>query len=110
MMRRRGRLTDEVVAALLVADAAVEESDPAMAATVATGPYREDLTGRSPSPAPDRTITSAVVDVVREPGDFQAVPRMSVTLRGTEDGAPWSTTLHVWVTSAGAFLEREVPA
>ena len=104
------RLTDEVVAALLVADAAVEQSDPAMAATVATGPYREDLAGRGPGPAPDRTITSAVVDVVRDPGDFQAVPRMSVELTGTEDGEPWSTTLHVWVTSTGAFLEREVPA
>jgi len=36
------------------------------------------------------------------------VPRLSIALDGTENGAPWATTLHVWVTSAGAFIEREV--
>jgi len=104
------RLTGEVIEGLLLADRAVEQSDPGLAATVATGPYRDELIGRSPEPAPDRTIRSAVIGVVENPDDFQAVPRLSIALDGTENGAPWATMLHVWVTSAGAFIEREVSA
>ncbi len=104
------RLTDEVIGALLIADHAVEGGDADLAATVATGPYLRELLQRRIVPVPDRTIDSAVIGVVRDPQDFQSVPRLSVTLRGTEDGAAWSTTLHVWVTASGAFLEREVPA
>ena len=49
-----------------------------------------------------------MVDVVRDPEDFQAVPRLSVALTGTADGVRWSSTFHV--TSTGRILlEREVP-
>ena len=102
------RITGEAVQDLLVVDRAVEDSDLALAATAATGEFLEEVGGRSPAPAPARTFESAMVDVVRDPEDFQAVPRLSVALTGTADGVRWSSTFHV--TSTGRILlEREVP-
>lgn len=101
------RVAEDVVKDLLVADRAVEASDPDLAATVATGEFLDELTSRTPVPTPERRIRSALVDVVRDPEDFQAVPRLSVTLTGTSDGEPWSATFHV--TSSGrALIEREL--
>lgn len=104
------RVVDEVVTDLLLADRAVESGDERLAAAVATGPYLERVAERSPVPAPERTVRTALVDVVRDPDDFQAQPRLAVTLTGTVDGAAWTSTYHVLATTADARIEREVPA
>jgi hypothetical protein len=104
------RVVADVAAAVLLADRAVESGDTELAEAVATGPFLEDLSTRAPVAAPSRTFDTAVVDVVRDPDDFQAQPRLSVTLTGTADGAAWTSTYHVLATSADARIEREVPA
>jgi len=103
-------LVNEVVEGVLLADRAVEGSDPELAATVATGPFLAELTEQPAEPAIDRTFDTALLDVVRDLDDFQAVPRLSVAFTGTADGEAWSTTYHVSVTGDGSFIEREVPA
>ncbi len=102
-------LVNEVVEGVLLADLAVEQSDPELAATVATGPFLAELTEQPAEPAVDRTFDTALLDVVRDLDDFQAVPRLSVEFVGTADGEAWSTTYHVSVTGNGSFIEREVP-
>ncbi len=89
------RVVDEVVRGVLVVDRSVEQSDPALAATVATGPFLADVIERPARTAIDRTFDVAVLDVVRDPDDFQAVPRLSeVTFqwdgrqRGVVDDVP----------------------
>jgi len=100
----------DVVASVLVVDVAVEESDAELAASVAAGPFLAELTEKPATLAPERTFDSALLDVVRDPDDFQAVPRLSVELTGTVDGDAWTTTEHVAVTGDGSFIERDVPA
>ena len=104
------RITDEAVHQLLLADLAVERGDADLSAAVATGPYLEELAAGPAVPAPDRFIDTAVVDVVRDPAEFQALPRLAVTLEGTVDGDPWSSTYHLLPTRDGVLIEREVPA
>jgi hypothetical protein len=104
------RVAAQVVTALLLADSAVAEGNTELAGDVATGPFRADLSGRPVTPAPERTVDHATVDVVRDPDDFQAQPRLAVTLTGTADGADWTSTFHVLATTAAARIEREVPA
>ena len=53
---------------------------------------------------------SPVVDVVRDPDDFQAQPRLSVTLTGTRDDAAWSSGFHVLATTDDVRIEREIPS
>ena len=100
----------DVVASVLVVDVAVEESDAELAASVAAGPFLAELIEKPATLAPERTFDSALLDVVRDPDDFQAVPRLSVELTGTVDGDAWTTTEHVAVTGDGSFIERDVPA
>lgn len=102
------RVVLDVVEALLIADRAVATGDPGPAEAVATGPYLAELSERASTDAPDRTVESATVDVVRVLDDFQAQPRLEVTLEGTVDGEPWSSTFHVLATTADARIEREV--
>lgn len=103
------RIVDDVVVGVLLADRAVAEGDDELAAAVATGPFLDDLLGRASSSAPDRTVRTATVDVVRDPDDFQARPRLSIELTGTMDGAEWATTYHVLATTEDVRIEREVP-
>ena len=102
------RFTADVVEGVILADRAVQEGDHDLAAAVAIPPYLDELDERPAEPAPDRTFSDAVVDVVRDPENFQAVPRVAVTLSGTEDGEPWSETYHVAPSADGALIEREV--
>jgi hypothetical protein len=102
------RIATEVVENLLLADRAVERADRGLAASVAVGEFLDDVTQRTSEPVPARTFSAAVVDVVRTSDDFQAVPRLAVTLTGTVDGSPWSATFHV-STGGGSRIEREVP-
>jgi hypothetical protein len=102
------RVVLDVVEALLVADRAVAESDPELAGAVATGPFLADISERPPTDAPDRAVDEATVAVVRDLDDFQAQPRLAVTLEGSVDGAPWSSTFHVLATTSDARIEREV--
>ena len=101
----------DVVGGVLLADRAVEESDPELAEAAATGAVpapswaRGGRRPRRTAPSPPRSL-----DVVRDPDDFQAVPRLAVTLTGTMDGEPWSSTYHVLVTAEGSLIEREVTA
>jgi len=104
------QLVLDVVEDVLVADLAIEESDAELAASVATGPFLAELTGRPAIPAPERTFDSALLDVVRDSDNFQAVPRLSIEFTGTADGEAWTTTYHVSVTGEGSLIEREVPA
>lgn len=53
---------------------------------------------------PARTFESASIDVHRDPGNFQAIPRLTVTLAGTLDGEPWEGTYQVVRTDAGALV------
>ena len=82
----------------------------ALAEAAATGPYLDSLLEAAPRPEPERTFATAVIDVVRDPDDFQARPRLSVAMAGTRDGDAWSSTFHVLATTVGARIEREVPA
>jgi len=100
----------DVVARVLLADRAVEEADPELAEAAATGEFLGQLGAREAVAAPDRTFATALLEVVRDPEDFQAVPRLAVTFVGTADGAPWSATFHVLLTGDGSFIEREVAA
>ena len=102
------RVVLDVVEAVLVADRAVERGDRELATSVATGPYLDELQDRPATGAPERTVTVATVDVVRDLDDFQAQPRLSVTLEGTSDGAEWTATYHVLATTSDARIEREV--
>ena len=104
------QLAAEVVEAVLVADRAVAASDAPLASTVATGPYLDELVARPPTPAPVRTVATAGLDVVRDLDEFQSLPRLEVTLVGTSDGTPWTTTYHLLPTREGVLLEREVAA
>ncbi len=103
-------LAEEAVVDLLLADRAVAAGDRELAGTVASGPWYRELTDRSPSAAPERTIRRAHVDVVRDLADFQATPRLSVELRGTMNGAPWSSTYHLVRGDRAYLIEKEVPA
>jgi hypothetical protein len=94
---------------VLIADRAVAADDHDLAASVAAGPYLDDLEARRPAAPPERTFEHAVLDVVRDPEDFQAQPRLAVTVTGTLDGAAWSATFHVLATTGDAVIEREVP-
>ncbi len=104
------RVVTEVVGDVLLSDRAVADGDRQLAAAVAVGPFLDDLSSRPPAAVPTRTFDSALVDVVRDPEDFQAQPRLAVTLTGTLDGAPWTSTYHVLATTADARIEREVPS
>ncbi|MHB1139320.1 MAG: hypothetical protein ACYC2O_10225 [Microthrixaceae bacterium] len=104
------RVARDVVEAVLVVDRAIEAGDADLAATAATGPFLRSVRDRASVPAPDRRIDTAAVDVVRDPDEFQAQPRLAVTLEGSVDGRPWSSTYHVLATTADARIEREVPA
>lgn len=103
------RVVADVVEAILLADRAVEVGDDELAAAVALGPYLEELRARPAERAPERTVDEALVDVVRDPDDFQAQPRLAITFVGARDGDPWSATYHVLATTAHARIEREVP-
>ena len=103
------RVVEDVIEAVLVIDRAVETSDDELAERVATGPFLQDVLERAPGAATDRSVESASVDVVRDPDEFQAQPRLEITLEGSADGSPWSSTYHVLATTADARIEREVP-
>lgn len=102
------RVVTDVLGDVLLSDRAVADGDAELASQVATGPYLVDLTARSPVAAPSRTFDTAVVDVVRDPDEFQAQPRLSIEVSGTSDGEAWTTTYHVLATTADARIEREV--
>jgi hypothetical protein len=101
------RLVRDVVEDVLLVDRAVAEGDEDLAGLVAVGPFLEEVTAREAVPVPERTFDSAFVDVVRDRQDFQARPRLAVTLTGTLDGAPWESTYHVEPTTRDARIERE---
>lgn len=98
----------DTVTALLVADRASADGDDDLAATVAAGPYLRDLVAREPAPAPDRTVEGAVVDVVKEDEEFQALPMIVVRLTGTADGDPWEAAYVVAPTASGHVIVRPV--
>lgn len=104
------RVVNATVTALLLSDVAVTDGDDQLADEVSVGQFREELAGRRATDAPDRTFDRAVVDIVRDPDDFQAQPRLAVMLVGTADGQRWSSTFHVLATTTAARIEREVPA
>ncbi|UDY37395.1 hypothetical protein [Dermatobacter hominis] len=104
------RIVADTLVDVLVADRAVAADDDGLAAAVASGPFLDDLVGREPVAAPVRTFERAVVDVVRDPEDFQAQPRLAITVDGTRDGEAWSATYHVLATTGDAVVEREVGA
>jgi hypothetical protein len=104
------RIVTDTVSDVLLADRAVAEGDVELAAAVASGPFLDSLLEAPPSAAPKRTFDSAVVDVVRDPDEFQAQPRLGITLTGTVDGAPIVMTYHVLATTEDAQIERAVPA
>ncbi|MFZ4518709.1 MAG: hypothetical protein ACOYOP_09990 [Microthrixaceae bacterium] len=103
-------LAAEAVVDLVLADRAAATGDRELAGTVASGPWYRELTARPPTPAPERTVRSAHVDVVRDLADFQATPRLSVELTGTLDGAPWSETFHLVRGDRAYLIEKAVPA
>lgn len=103
------RIVTDALKDLVLSDRAVAEGDDQLAAAVAAGPFLDELRSRGPVAAPERTFDTAVVDVVRDPEDFQAQPRLAVTVTGTADGADWSATLHVLATTADARIEKSVP-
>ena len=105
---RARQVADDLVRALLLADRALADGDDDLADEVATGPFRRDLSDRAAAPAPSRTVARALVDVVRDPDDFQAQPRLAITLTGTVDGSEWSATYHVLATTADVRIEREL--
>ena len=94
---------------ILLADLAIAEGDRELAAAVAKGPFLTELTSRTPAATPERTFGAATVDVVRDPDDFQAQPRLAITVTGTMGGERWSSTYHVLATTQDARIEREVP-
>ena len=102
------RVVTDVLGDVVLADRAAAEGDQSLAAAVATGPFLEELEERPRSAVPSRTFDTAVVDVVHDQADFQAQPRLAVTVVGTADGEPWSSTYHVLATTADARIEREV--
>jgi hypothetical protein len=104
------RIVTDTVGDVLLADRAVATGDDALAAAVASGPYLDALREAPTVDAPERTFDTAVVDVVRDPDEFQAQPRLGITLTGTVDGAPVVTTYHVLATTEDARIERAVPA
>lgn len=104
---RAGRqVADDLVRALLLADRALADGDDDLADEAAT--FRRDLSDRAAAPAPSWTVARALVDVVRDPDDFQAQPRLAITLTGTVDGSEWSATYHVLATTADVRIEREL--
>lgn len=104
------RIVTDALEDLLLSDRAVAEGDDGLAAAVAAGPFLEELDARRPVAAPERTFDTAVVDVVRDPEDFQAQPRLAITVTGTADGADWTATLHVLATTEDARIEKSIPA
>lgn len=102
------RVVLDVVEAVLIADRAVAANEPELADAVATGPFLAEISERPSVEPPVRTVDEATVAVVRDLDDFQAQPRLAVTLEGSADGAPWSSTFHVLATTADARIEREV--
>jgi hypothetical protein len=104
------RIVADTVGDVLLADRAVATGDDALAAAVASGPYLDELREAPTVDAPARTFETAVVDVVRDPDEFQAQPRLGITLTGTVDGAPVVTTYHVLATTEDARIERAVSA
>ena len=102
------RVVTDVLGDLLLADRAIAEGDRDLAVAVATGPFLTELTSRPPAATPERTFGAATVDVVRDPDDFQAQPRLAITVTGTMDGDRWSSTYHVLATTQDARIEREV--
>ncbi len=106
-----GGLLEAARAGLLVVDTSTAE--PASSAKI-----RADLAAkgvklidaplaRTPKEAEEGRLNTMVG---ADPEDFQAQPRLAVTLTGTLDGAPWTSTYHVLATTADARIEREVPS
>lgn len=102
------RVANGTVAAVLLSDEAIADDDGDAARQVAAGEFLEEVLAAPARPAPSRTVTSAVVDIVRDPDEFQAQPRLLVVLTGTEDGRDWETGFHVLATTADVRIEREV--
>lgn len=102
------RLVRDTVAGVLLADRAVADQDAELARAVAAGPYLERLLERPAVAAPERTFDTAVVDVVRNPEDFQAQPRLSIDLSGTVDGVAWSADHHVLATTSDVRIEKVI--
>jgi hypothetical protein len=104
------RVVTDALGDVLVIDRALAEGDLELAAAVATGPFLVELGSLPPVAAPERAFDTATVDVVRDPDDFQAQPRLAITVTGTMDGEAWTSTYHVLATTEDARIERRVAA
>jgi hypothetical protein len=102
-------IVTETLGDVLLADRAVAAGDPELLDAVASGPWRAELGERPATAAPERTFERAVVDVVRDPEEFQAQPRLAITVTGRTAGVTDVTTYHVLATSEDARIERAVP-
>lgn len=102
------RVADQTVRAVLAVDSAIERSDRARLDILAGGRFHEQVMAESATTAPRRTFRTAAIDVVRNPGEFQAIPRIAVTFTGTVDGRPSTTTYHVLATDRSVRIDREI--
>lgn len=100
------RVVVDVIENLLVAETAAQDSEPEVISMVTAGEFRDELLDRLGERAPERTFGSAVVGVVRDPEDFQSIPRLAVTLEGTTDGAGETLALHVVPIGEDFLIER----
>jgi hypothetical protein len=103
------RLPAALSADLATARAALARRDPSLAATAATGPFlaalRRDIAAGAAPPA--YQLTRATFELLRDPGNGQAPPRLGVSAQGSLDGRPFHGVF-VLVADGDRYLVSEV--